>query len=532
MLGRLARNLRTLSWPGSWLRARDAARPAGYRPWRGSTANRPTVIVGILTCRSVTDRRQACLDTWVRRLKQHGVRVVFLVGGVEKTRLDGDVLHVACPDDYVSLAYKTKLFAQWALKERFDYLFKCDDDTFVVADRFVAYDPEGHDYIGIDPVDDVNPRFASGGAGFWLSRRAAKIVAEMDIPRVAATANIKGWSAEDYIVYTALNEQGIRFRFDRRFQAWNQPHRRPKPSNEVVTVHYIKPADMRKLDAYFDELASIDGYAGLDRGGNSRFARLLGRLQVDWMGSLGRNSGPILLQESLSVMGEGAHQAALRLGQPAFTYLRDLHEYENFRHCPLPYDLDYIPLVRSDNPLNRDRRASYLFARKWHRVPDGSLFGRAPYKCNYLTRYVLSGFVDCVDSSGCGPSLIDKLRHQNKYRFAIACENMIATGYITEKLLDCFMADTVPIYFGAGLPAYLEDCVYRVRDTSTVETIHQGIRDILATPDDEYRRKLHAIHEMRFSHELWEDCSYQRLFDRLGVGVDVSELRFDGTSRS
>ena len=62
---------------------------------------------------------------------------------------------------------------------------------------------------------------------------------------------------------------------------------------------------------------------------------------------------------------------------------------------------------------------------------------------------------------------------------------------------------------------------------STVEAIHQGIRDILATPDEDYSRKVHALREMRFSHELWDDCSYQRLFERLGVGVDVSELRFD-----
>src|SRR5262249_22602136 len=271
--------------------------------------NRPDVIVGILTRRDVTDRRQACAETWVRRLKDRGVRVVFLVGGAGETRLDGDNLHLACPDDYQSLPFQTKLFAPWALTQRFDYLFKCDDDTFVVADRFAAYSPNGDDYIGIDPVDDVRPTFASGGAGYWLSPRAAKIVAGMDVPRVAARAKIGGWP-EDYIVYAALKEAGIAFRFDRRFQAWNQPHRRPKPSNEVITVHYIKPADMRRLDAYFDELASIGGYDGLDRGSNGRFARLLNGLQVDWMGSIGRNSGPILLQESLSVIGEGPHQTA------------------------------------------------------------------------------------------------------------------------------------------------------------------------------------------------------------------------------
>lgn len=35
------------------------------------------------------------------------------------------------------------------------------------------------------------------------------------------------------------------------------------------------------------------------------------------------------------------------------------------------------------------------------------------------------------------------------YHFSIAIENTIENGYFTEKILDCFLAMTIPIYFGA-----------------------------------------------------------------------------------
>ena len=36
------------------------------------------------------------------------------------------------------------------------------------------------------------------------------------------------------------------------------------------------------------------------------------------------------------------------------------------------------------------------------------------------------------------------------YRFSVAVENSRSNGYISEKVLDCFLTKTVPIYWGAG----------------------------------------------------------------------------------
>ena len=43
----------------------------------------------------------------------------------------------------------------------------------------------------------------------------------------------------------------------------------------------------------------------------------------------------------------------------------------------------------------------------------------------------------------------NKLDTIGKYQFAGCFENMIYTGYVTEKIIDCFVAGTIPLYLGA-----------------------------------------------------------------------------------
>lgn len=47
-----------------------------------------------------------------------------------------------------------------------------------------------------------------------------------------------------------------------------------------------------------------------------------------------------------------------------------------------------------------------------------------------------------------GSPVKDKFQFLNKYKFNIAFENSAVDGYTTEKLIDAFAANTVPIYWG------------------------------------------------------------------------------------
>lgn len=486
------------------------------------------IIVGVLTQLIETERRLACSDTWVCRLKQsHNVLPVFLVGDkVSQPILNGDVLHLNCRDDYMALAYKTKAFCQWALTQEFDYLFKCDDDTFIATDRFLEYVPMG-DYIGVDPCDHINPKFASGGAGYWLSRRAAQVVANMPIEGICNAYGVKPCS-EDMVVYHALNHADIKFIQDKRFQAWNQPHRHPHAGNEIITCHYIKPDEMCRMDSKMQDIEAGCQYGYMDRGNHQRFNRIYrDQLQVEWMGGWGKNNGPILLQESISVIGDWPHKEALKRGNPTVTYLKQLDGFKNFRFSVPPYDLEYVPLVRSENPLNRNPNALYIFGLKKYTYPNGKLFDIAEHTCTYQYRYELQKMPGVVSLTSTGPLAFDKIKAQNGYKFAIACENMIAEGWMTEKLVDCFMSDTVPIYIGGTLPSFLEKCVCRITDLDPAKAAEQ-IRNYLSMSDSDYLAKLSDIRELRFSSELYDLFSYQTLFDKAGLKINTLLLDSNG----
>ena len=43
----------------------------------------------------------------------------------------------------------------------------------------------------------------------------------------------------------------------------------------------------------------------------------------------------------------------------------------------------------------------------------------------------------------------EKLPVMSRFKFSICFENCIFSGYVTEKIFDCFLAGCIPIYFGA-----------------------------------------------------------------------------------
>ena len=61
-------------------------------------------------------------------------------------------------------------------------MFKCDNDTLVNPWEFITSEFSKHDYMGGENADTNVPgfppgriEFASGGAGYWLSRKAMRM---------------------------------------------------------------------------------------------------------------------------------------------------------------------------------------------------------------------------------------------------------------------------------------------------------------------------------------------------------------------
>jgi hypothetical protein len=169
---------------------------------------------------------------------QHTIaRSVFLIGipELKAPELAGRYLLLPGPSDYRSLPQRIRAFCQWAIaRDDWDYLFKCDDDTYVSMSRLLRY-PLTADYIGAEWRPGA--RYASGGAGYFLSRKAAEVVAEHLTQKEGP---------EDEYVRDALASQGIRFTKDQRFVALGNEERRPRADNDLITLHAVPtvPADL------------------------------------------------------------------------------------------------------------------------------------------------------------------------------------------------------------------------------------------------------------------------------------------------
>ena len=163
---------------------------------------RPRILIGALSGWAYAERRERCLSTWMADAYELTTPAFFLLGCPtckHPEQLGPHHLALPCPDDYPSLPQRTRWFCQWALNlpspsgrgaggeglARWDYLFKCDDDTYVSIPRLLAYADSflspntshlSPDYIGAEWKPGV--KYASGGAGYFLSRKAAAIVAE------------------------------------------------------------------------------------------------------------------------------------------------------------------------------------------------------------------------------------------------------------------------------------------------------------------------------------------------------------------
>ena len=195
------------------------------------------MLIGVLSCQKYRTRRDACLATWANVKQRDDIDLVFVLGEGQNPWpvREGCLLHCPCPDDYGSLSMKTRWLCLWAIANyMFDFLFKCDDDTYVHVDRLLRYETQA-EYVGCH-IPGYEFSHASGGAGYRLSHNAAIHV---------GTFLNGSASYEDWMVWKLLTSAGIPLQSDSRFNF--NCDRPPAHDNDQITCHWCSEQRMREI---------------------------------------------------------------------------------------------------------------------------------------------------------------------------------------------------------------------------------------------------------------------------------------------
>lgn len=199
------------------------------------------ILVGICSGRDYYERRQACRETWLSR-PASGIACAFFIGvgdgDPEPDEWSEDMLVLPAPDDYNHLPAKVVAFFRHALGHYdFQWLFKCDDDTYIDLSRLPSLPQEGIDHMGNRMCEHRNE--VSGGAGYFLSRAMVEqLVAANDIPPTGA---------EDVLVTQAVARRQGKIVFTERLYFACDAY--PLPGNDLVTAHWCSPRMLRCIHA-------------------------------------------------------------------------------------------------------------------------------------------------------------------------------------------------------------------------------------------------------------------------------------------
>jgi hypothetical protein len=178
---------------------------------------------------------QAIRDTWGKDFGGAADVRFFIGRGYEQIQ-HPDEIRVDEADDLVALPLKVRAIAKFSMEKEYDFTFLCDVDTFVIPSRLLASGFEGYDYFGRFMVDGpatpirnfqdgrigIIPfvwNYCSGGVGYFLSKRAAELIAKM----------VPVHYAEDFSVGHALGPS---------IQAGKLTVEYPKPFDGYVAWHY------------------------------------------------------------------------------------------------------------------------------------------------------------------------------------------------------------------------------------------------------------------------------------------------------
>ena len=213
------------------------------------------ILTTILTCSGTQERANACLDTWIKSIQ--APHDYYFYGDELQARTMTKTWNCT-PDDGECrnrLPEKTYKMLKMSLDYEWDFLFKCDDDTYVSFNKLVellsGYDFTQDLYIG-RKITNPFP-YGQGGAGYILTRTAVQKC--LKCLKYIYGDKSKNKNAEDYSVGLALRDQKIDL-INADFLSTPSPKKAKQDQavcvdainkSNKITTHYVNPDTMKTI---------------------------------------------------------------------------------------------------------------------------------------------------------------------------------------------------------------------------------------------------------------------------------------------
>jgi hypothetical protein len=218
--------------------------------------NKLLIAIPTKTAPLYTERAKICEQTW---LKDCPCDYKFFsdadLGLTEIDQHQNDVDPIR--------TWRTKLMVKYAFEHGYDYIFRCDSDAYVWVNRLLNCGFENHDYMGWclqAPQGEWCINTAHGGVGFFLSRRAMKVVMNSPVDKYG---DGKYWG--DLWAGHHLWKSGIDCHRDTRFvdgSSHKNHHGNIHPEelpldHQYVSVHPIHPPEMLDMHKRFASMSDV-----------------------------------------------------------------------------------------------------------------------------------------------------------------------------------------------------------------------------------------------------------------------------------
>jgi len=197
-------------------------------------------LIAIPSCQRDCEHHELLRQTWLQKCP---VDYRFFLGNQNKT-IANDELVIDAPDGYRELIWKIEKIIEYALNSNYDYLFKCDVDTYCHIPRLLKSGFEQYDWSGYgEPY---------GGSGYWLSRKAMQAL-------IDNTSYLDVYESEDTHVARILRQQGFTPFQDRRY--YSSTNEGPSLDNDLITSHWYVEVNAVRNGKIYDR--RIDLYERL-----------------------------------------------------------------------------------------------------------------------------------------------------------------------------------------------------------------------------------------------------------------------------